>query len=171
MVLSVLIFRLLRVVPVVAPQLNQAEEQGWRDRTASQAAGRRVCKPHWEGSASTLQDCGPLEQGEEAQSGQEPGSPAGSLVGDGLPRRRIGLGGSSRSKSRPELIYKALEQRMEEDWTQASVAPGATATSVAARGWLEQRAKSALLGVLQAFGTVSGKAVWKRQELLWALHP
>lgn len=62
-------------------------------------------------------------------------------------------GGSSRSKAaalrslkrmvqqRPELIYKALEQRMEEDWTQAGVAPGATASSVTARGWLEHRSK------------------------------
>ena len=26
-----------------------------------------------------------------------------------------------------QLIYKALEQRMEEDWTEGGVAPGATA--------------------------------------------
>ena len=46
------------------------------------------------------------------------------------------LEGSSRSKSAAlcplrrmllQLIYKALEQRMEEDWTEGGVAPGATA--------------------------------------------
>ena len=73
------------------------------------------------------------------------------------------MGGSSRSKSaalrslrrmllqRPELI-----QRMEEDWTQAGVAPGGTATSVSsvtAFGWLEQRPK------IQNF-PVPARAAW-----------
>lgn len=75
------------------------------------------------------------------------------------------LGGSSRSKSaalrslrrmllqKPEMIYQALEQRMEEDWTQAGVAPGATMSSVTARGWLEQRSK------IQSF-QVPVRAAW-----------
>ena len=75
------------------------------------------------------------------------------------------LGGSSRSKSaalrslrrmllqKPEMIYQALEQRMEEDWTQAGVAPGATTSSVTARGWLEQRSK------IQSF-QVPVRAAW-----------
>ena len=41
----------------------------------------------------------------------------------------------------PELIYQALEQRMEEDWLQSGVPPGAAASSITARGWLEHRSK------------------------------
>ena len=75
------------------------------------------------------------------------------------------FGGSSRSKAaalrslrrmlvqQPELISRALEQRMEEDWTQAGVVPGASSSSVTARGWVEQRSK------VQNF-QVPVRAVW-----------
>ena len=64
-----------------------------------------------------------------------------------------GLATSSRSKSgalrslkkllvqQPELIYKALEHRMEEDWAQSGSLPGASSVSITARGWLEHRSK------------------------------
>ena len=41
----------------------------------------------------------------------------------------------------PQMIYQALEKRMEEDWTQTSAIPGASASTISARGWLEHRSK------------------------------
>jgi hypothetical protein len=42
----------------------------------------------------------------------------------------------------PELIYRAIEQKMEEDWIQAGTLPGASSSSsITARGWLEHRSK------------------------------
>jgi len=40
------------------------------------------------------------------------------------------------------LIYRAIEQKMEEDWIQAGTLPGASSSSsITARGWLEHRSK------------------------------
>eukprot|EP00435_Cladocopium_sp_Y103_P012467 s3412_g3.t1 len=41
----------------------------------------------------------------------------------------------------PEMIYQALERRMEEDWLQSGVPPGVASSSITARGWLEHRSK------------------------------
>ena len=66
---------------------------------------------------------------------------------------RDGLAASSRSKpaalrslkkmlvEQPDLIYKALELRMEEDWSQSGSLPGTSPASITARGWLEHRSK------------------------------
>ena len=74
-------------------------------------------------------------------------------------------GGYSRSKaaalrelqktlrSKPSLIYGALEQRLAEDWEDASIQPGISSSSVSARGWLEHRSR------IQAF-PASIRAGW-----------
>lgn len=40
-----------------------------------------------------------------------------------------------------QLIYKALEQRLAEDWEEMGNQPGLTSSTVSARGWLEHRSR------------------------------
>ena len=67
--------------------------------------------------------------------------------------KEIGGGGASRSKAaalrslqkllttNPQLIYQALEERMQEDWRLASPAPGTSSSNISARGWVEHRSR------------------------------
>jgi hypothetical protein len=67
--------------------------------------------------------------------------------------RKEAVSGNSRSKAaalralktmlrnEPELIYQAVEQRMQEDWSNMSSLPGASAATITARGWLEHRSR------------------------------
>eukprot|EP00438_Fugacium_kawagutii_P016871 Skav223761 [mRNA] locus=scaffold521:339:1994:+ [translate_table: standard] len=43
--------------------------------------------------------------------------------------------------SNPELIYQCIEANMEQDWSNQAAMPGASASTITARGWLEHRSK------------------------------
>jgi len=78
---------------------------------------------------------------------------------------RDAVGGSSRSKAAallslqkllrtsPQLIYVAVEKRLQEDWEQAALQPGVQHNVISARGWIEHRSR------IQGFPSTA-RAAW-----------
>eukprot|EP00435_Cladocopium_sp_Y103_P020762 s4288_g5.t1 len=62
-------------------------------------------------------------------------------------------------KKKPKLLHTAIENRLQEDWEQASMQPGIHQSVISARGWLEHRSRvQAFPSTIRAAWTLG--AIW-----------